>query len=43
MTLALVSVVRNHPGRVNPVIKSNNLLNNALAMQEAYREAPSRR
>ena len=27
----------NHPGTVNPVIKSNNLLNNALAMQEAYR------
>ena len=35
--LALVSVVRNHPGSVNPLIKSNNLLNNALAMQEAAR------
>ena len=35
--LALVSVVRNHPQSVNPAIKSNNLLNNALAMQEAYR------
>ena len=35
--IALVSVVRNHPGSVNPLIKSNNLLNNALAMQEAYR------
>lgn len=33
--LALVSIVRNHPGTVNPRIKSNNLLNNALAMQEA--------
>jgi branched-chain amino acid aminotransferase len=33
--VALVSVVRNHPGSVNPLIKSNNLLNNALAMQEA--------
>ncbi len=33
----LVSVVRNHPGTVNPLIKSNNLLNNALAMQEAAR------
>jgi branched-chain amino acid aminotransferase len=35
--VSLVGVVRNHPGSVNPVIKSNNLLNNALAMQEAFR------
>jgi branched-chain amino acid aminotransferase len=35
--LALVSIIRNHPGTVNPLIKSNNLLNNALAMQEAIR------
>src|SRR5438445_9966603 len=35
--LALVDIVRNHPGSVNPLIKSNNLLNNALAMQEAFR------
>jgi branched-chain amino acid aminotransferase len=35
--VALVAVVRNHPGTVNPLIKSNNLLNNALAMQEALR------
>jgi branched-chain amino acid aminotransferase len=35
--VALVSIVRNHPGSVNPLIKSNNLLNNALAMQEAFR------
>ncbi len=34
--LALVPVVRNHPGSVSPRIKSNNLLNNALAMQQAY-------
>ena len=34
---ALVTIVRNHPGSVNPLIKSNNLLNNALAMQEAFR------
>jgi branched-chain amino acid aminotransferase len=34
---ALVSIVRNHPDTVNPLIKSNNLLNNALAMQEAFR------
>jgi branched-chain amino acid aminotransferase len=35
--IALVSVMRNHPASVNPIIKSNNLLNNALAMQEANR------
>jgi branched-chain amino acid aminotransferase len=34
---AVVPVMRNHPGSVNPTIKSNNLLNNALAAQEAYR------
>jgi branched-chain amino acid aminotransferase len=38
ITIALVSVLRNHPGSVNPIIKSNNLLNNALAMQEAHRK-----
>jgi branched-chain amino acid aminotransferase len=37
ITISLVSVMRNHPASVNPVIKSNNLLNNALAMQEANR------
>jgi branched-chain amino acid aminotransferase len=37
VTVALVSIVRNHPASVNPLIKSNNLLNNALAMQEAVR------
>jgi branched-chain amino acid aminotransferase len=35
--VSLVPVVRNHPGSVSPLIKSNNLLNNALAMQEAFR------
>lgn len=35
--LSLVSVRRNHPLALNPMIKSNNLLNNALAMQEALR------
>ena len=35
--IALVSVLRNHPESVNPLIKSNNLLNNALAMQEALK------
>ncbi len=35
--VALVDVRRNHPNALNPTIKSNNLLNNALAMQEALR------
>jgi branched-chain amino acid aminotransferase len=35
--IALVPILRNHPGSVDPIIKSNNLLNNALAMQEANR------
>jgi branched-chain amino acid aminotransferase len=35
ITISLVPVLRNHPGSVNPIIKSNNLLNNAIAMQEA--------
>ena len=35
--VVIVSIVRNHPGTVNPMIKSNNLMNNALAMQEAVR------
>jgi len=33
----IVDIVRNHPGTVNPMIKSNNLMNSALAMQEALR------
>ena len=37
--VAIVGVVRNHPGTVNPLIKSNSLLNNALAMQEALRSS----
>jgi branched-chain amino acid aminotransferase len=35
--LSLVDVTRNHPRSVNPRIKSNNLLNNALAMHGALR------
>ena len=35
--ISLVPILRNHPGSVNPIIKSNNLLNNAMAMQEAHR------
>ncbi|HKY21495.1 MAG TPA: aminotransferase class IV [Vicinamibacterales bacterium] len=31
------SIVRNHPGTVSPMIKSNNLMNNALAMQEGIK------
>jgi branched-chain amino acid aminotransferase len=37
VAVAIVSTIRNHSGTVNPLIKSNNLLNNALAMQEAVR------
>ena len=36
--LVVASVLRNHPRSVDPLIKSNNLLNNVLAMQEAVRE-----
>jgi branched-chain amino acid aminotransferase len=35
--VVIVDVVRNHPDTVNPMIKSNNLLNSALAAQEAIR------
>jgi branched-chain amino acid aminotransferase len=35
--VCLSPIMRNHPQSVNPMIKSNNLLNNALAMQEALR------
>ena len=37
LRLIVASVVRNHPLSVDPSIKSNNLLNNILAMQEAIR------
>lgn len=35
--VCMVDVIRNHPRSVNPLIKSNNLLNNALGMQQALR------
>jgi branched-chain amino acid aminotransferase len=35
--VALVDVVRNHPQSVNPTIKSNNLMNAALAAQQAIK------
>jgi branched-chain amino acid aminotransferase len=35
--VCFVDIVRNHPRSVNPLIKSNNLLNNALGMQQALR------
>lgn len=35
--VCMVDIIRNHPRSVDPMIKSNNLLNCALAMQEAYR------
>jgi branched-chain amino acid aminotransferase len=37
VNVALVHVVRNHPQSVNPMIKSNNLMNSALAAQEAIK------
>ena len=37
VTTIVSSIVRNHPGTVNPMIKSNNLINNALAMQEGFK------
>jgi branched-chain amino acid aminotransferase len=37
----LSSIMRNHPDSVNPMIKSNNLLNNALAMQEGFTQGAS--
>jgi branched-chain amino acid aminotransferase len=36
--VVIVDIVRNHPQTVNPMIKSNNLLNCALAAQEAIRK-----
>jgi len=35
--VVLVDVVRNHPQSVNPMIKCNNLMNSALAAQEALK------
>lgn len=35
--VVLVDIVRNHPESVNPVIKSNNLMNQALASQQALK------
>ena len=37
VTLAIVPIQRNAPEALNPLIKSNNLLNNALAMQRALK------
>jgi len=36
--VCMVDIIRNHPRSVNPLIKSNNLLNNALGMQQALRK-----
>ncbi len=35
--VVMVDIIRNHPQSVSPLIKSNNLLNNALGMQQAIR------
>lgn len=37
VSVVMSSIVRNHPGTVNPLIKSNNLMNSALAAQDAVR------
>jgi branched-chain amino acid aminotransferase len=37
ISAVIVEIVRNHPRSVSPLIKSNNLMNSALAMQEALR------
>jgi branched-chain amino acid aminotransferase len=37
VNVAIVDLIRNHPRSVSPLIKSNNLLNNALGMQQALR------
>lgn len=34
--VVIVDIVRNHPASVNPMIKSNNLMNSALAAQQAF-------
>jgi len=36
--VVIVDIVRNHPNSVNPMIKSNNLMNSALAAQEAIKQ-----
>ena len=38
MRVVIVDIVRNHPNSVNPMIKSNNLMNSALAAQEAIKQ-----
>ena len=35
--VVIVDIIRNHPQSVSPLIKSNNLMNSALAMQDALR------
>ena len=37
--VVLVDVVRNHPKSVNPMIKSNSLMNQALAAQQAFKRS----
>lgn len=41
ISIRIASVIRNHPRALSPRIKSNNLLNNILAMQEALRHGAS--
>ena len=38
VSLVIVDIIRNHPASVNPMIKSNNLMNSALAAQQAIKQ-----
>jgi branched-chain amino acid aminotransferase len=40
VAVAIVSVLRNLPGAIDPAVKSGNYLNNVLALQEARRRYP---
>jgi branched-chain amino acid aminotransferase len=40
VSAAIVAVVRNLPGAIDPAVKSGNYLNNVLALQEARRRFP---
>lgn len=40
VAVAIVAVTRNHPGAIDPAVKSGNYLNNVLALGEARRRFP---
>lgn len=41
VAVEIVSVTRNHPGALDPAVKSGNYLNNVLALGEARRRSPT--